>query len=222
MQNTQRIKARLQAEKERLTQTCEKIKLHGLGERQGDVIGELSLYDNHPADVGSETFERGKDIGLWDNAQRLLAQVDHALEKLEAGTYGLCERCNAEIDPDRLEALPWATLCHHCQEGEEARDRNGTERPIEEEVLAQPFGRTFLDNADYTGFDGEDTWQAVARYGTASGPQDVGGVDSYNDAYIDSGERRGAVQDVEEVVIKDIAEPFGQVKPHPKKKSRRS
>lgn len=222
MQNTQDIQARLQAEKERLQQTSEKLEQGGLKERQSDVIGELSLYDNHPADVGSETFERGKDIGLWDNVQRLLAQADHALEKLKAGTYGICERCGQEIDRARLEVLPWATLCHHCQEGEEARERHGTQRPVEEEVLAQPFGRTFLDNTDYTGFDGEDAWQAVARYGTAAGPQDVGGVDSYSDTYIDSSEQRGAVEDVEEVVMEDTAEPFGQAKPRPGKRSRRS
>lgn len=221
MKDTQEIKVRLQAEKERLAQMAERIEQRGLGEQQSDVISELSLYDNHPADVGSETFERGKDIGLWDNTERLLAQVDHALEKLEAGNYGVCERCGQEIDAARLEALPWATLCHYCQEGEEGRDRDNTSRPVEEEILAPPFGRTFLDNADYTGFDGEDTWQAVARYGTASGPQDEGGVDSYNDTYIDASEQRGAVEDVEEVVMEDIAEPFGRAKPRPERKSRR-
>ncbi|HHT71708.1 MAG TPA: conjugal transfer protein TraR [Firmicutes bacterium] len=222
MQNTQEIKTRLQAEKERLKQLSGRIEQGGLQERQSDVIGELSLYDNHPADVGSETFERGKDIGLWDNTRRLLAQVDQALRKLASGTYGICDQCENKIDPGRLQVLPWATLCSGCQEKEEAQDWDGTQRPVEEEVLAQPFGRTFLDNTDYTGFDGEDAWQAVARYGTASGPQDVGGVDSYSDTYIDSSEHRGAVEDVEEVVMEDKAEPFGRAKPRPGKKSRLS
>ncbi|HHV07136.1 MAG TPA: conjugal transfer protein TraR [Firmicutes bacterium] len=222
MENTQKIRDRLQKEKDRLLLRTEKIKERGLGQRQSDVIGELSMYDNHPADVGSETFERGKDIGLWDNAQRLLAQVDHALERLEEGFYGTCERCKEEIESARLDVAPWATLCRFCQEQEEIQKHRGTERPLEEEVLAYPFGRTFLDNTDYTGFDGEDAWQAVERYGTAAGPQDVGGVDSYSDTYIDSSEQRGAVEDVEEVVMEDIAEPFGRAKPRPGKKSRRN
>lgn len=222
MQNTQKIKDQLLEEKERLQQLSIKMKQSGFQDKQSDVVGELSVYDNHPADLGSETFERGKDIGLWDNTQRLLAQVDQALEKLEIGTYGICDRCGQKIAPARLETLPWATLCHHCQETKEGQERRGMKRPVEEEVLTYPFSRTFLDNADYTGFDGEDTWQAVARYGSSSGPQDVGGVDSYNDTYIDSSEQRGAVEDVEEVVIEDKEEPFGRAKPRPGKKSRRS
>ncbi|MGI6129385.1 MAG: TraR/DksA C4-type zinc finger protein [bacterium] len=222
MENTQEIKERLEAEKERLIRISEEIERTGLAERPSDSVGELSLYDNHPSDMGAEMYERGKDIGLWDNSEQLLAQVDHALEKLEAGDYGVCERCGEQIDTARLNALPWATLCYHCQEREEARDRDTATRPLEEETLSTPFARTFLDGTDYTGFDGEDSWQAVARYGTASGPQDVGGVDSYNDTYINYDERRGAVESVEEVVMDDIAEPFGRAKPRTDKKSRRS
>jgi hypothetical protein len=72
------------------------------------------------------------------------------------------------------------------------------------------------------GFDGEDAWQAAARYGTSEGPQDVGGVDSYNDTYINSDEQRGAVEDVEEVVIEDPAELFGRARPSPGRSRRRS
>ena len=92
-------------------------------------------------------------------------------------------------------------------------------RPVEEDILSTPFSRTFLDDTSYTGFDGEDSWQAVARYGSASGPQDVGGVDSYDDTYIDSNEQRGVVEDVEEVVLEDPREPFGKAKPRPDKKT---
>ena len=125
MMQNRKVKARLQAEKRRLKHLSTKIKQEGLSQGQGDSLGELSLYDNHPADVGTETFERGKDIGLWDNIQRLETQVDRALKKLGSGTYGICEHCGQKIDPARLEILPWATLCYHW----EGRRKNTAGQP---------------------------------------------------------------------------------------------
>jgi hypothetical protein len=118
---------------------------------------------------------------------------------MDKGIYGICEDCDREIAPERLEALPYTTLCLECQHREE--DHHQTrERPIEEEVLGAPFGRTFLDDADYTGFDGEDAWQAVARYGTSESPSDLGGVDSYNDLFIDADhETQGVVELTDEI-----------------------
>ncbi|NMA54755.1 MAG: conjugal transfer protein TraR [Firmicutes bacterium] len=176
MQN-RKVKARLQAEKRRLKHLSTKIKQEGLSQGQGDSLGELSLYDNHPADVGTETFERGKDIGLWDNIQRLETQVDRALKKLGSGTYGICEHCGQKIDPARLEILPWATLCYHCGK-EEGKTRPDSQRPVEEDVLAQPFSRTFRADIDDSGFDREDAWEAVARYGTSSRSDDENEWDS--------------------------------------------
>jgi ribosome-binding protein aMBF1 (putative translation factor) len=152
----------------------------------------------------------------------LLAKVEEALARIEEGTYGRCELCGREIDAERLEAVPWTTLCRECKEKKERREGRPSRRPVEEVALDKPFGRTFLDNTDYVGFDGEDAWQAVARHGTAEGPQDVGGVDSYNDTYINSDEQRGAVEDVEEVVIEDPAELFGRARPSPGRLRRRS
>jgi len=52
---------------------------------QREAINELSAYDNHPGDLGTETFERAKDLGLKDNALGLLNEIDGALEKIESG-----------------------------------------------------------------------------------------------------------------------------------------
>lgn len=115
------IKKRLQAERERLEQ-----ELHEIMERtslSSDVeqVSELSTYDDHPADLASETFEREKDLAMEGNIQDLLEKVDTALEKLEEGTYGLCDSCGVEINPNRLEALPYASLCLNCQDRLEGR-----------------------------------------------------------------------------------------------------
>jgi len=114
-------KKRLLAEKERLEQ-----ELHEIVERtslSSDVeqVTEMSTYDDHPADLASETFEREKDLALESNIQDLLGKVDTALEKIEDNTYGLCDSCGIEINPNRLEALPWASLCLNCQDRLEGR-----------------------------------------------------------------------------------------------------
>ena len=152
-------------------------------------IDELSMYDNHPADIGTETFEREKDLGLKRNAERQLAALDEAMERLEAGEYGVCEKCGATIPPERLEAVPETTLCVECSAGEDWHAIERQRRPAEEDVMYPPFGRSFTDD-DQTqvGYDGEDVWQELERYGTAT-----------ND-YDDEDERRGAVSLVEEIV----------------------
>jgi DnaK suppressor protein len=73
-------------------------------------------YGNHMADDATEAFEQAKDLALLQNAQRLLEQVRDALGRLEDGMYGKCENCGQQIDPARLEALPYVTLCLRCQQ----------------------------------------------------------------------------------------------------------
>ena len=78
-----------------------------------DEIGELgsSSIDDHPGDLATETHDRELDQGLEENAGEVLAEIDAALKRIEQGTYGKCQVCGREIDPARLEARPWATLC---------------------------------------------------------------------------------------------------------------
>jgi RNA polymerase-binding protein DksA len=84
---------------------------------QADAAGAENLgYGNHMADHASEAFEQAKGLALRQNAEQLLTQVEDALERFDQGTYGLCRHCGAEIDPARLKALPYATLCLHCQQ----------------------------------------------------------------------------------------------------------
>ena len=73
-------------------------------------------YGNHMADDATEAFEQAKELALHENAKQLLVRVTNALERFDQGRYGTCERCGVEIDPARLEALPYATLCLHCQQ----------------------------------------------------------------------------------------------------------
>ena len=73
------------------------------------------------ADQGSATFERELDMTFEENEREALDDVKAALDRVKAGTYGVCSRCGAEIPAARLEAMPTATLCIKCKEVEESR-----------------------------------------------------------------------------------------------------
>lgn len=183
----------LEDTRDRLLATISRLEETGLGDTMSDSLGELSMYDNHPGDVGDAVFERGKDVALRDNAHVLLEEVEAALDKLARGTYGVCEKCGRAIGEERLEALLWATHCFDCQRREEVADP--TPRPLEEEALEPPFHRTFLDSArfDFVGFDGEDALQAALKYGSSDSPQDIPGAYDYKALWPNSNERQGIV-----------------------------
>lgn len=195
----QRFRERLTEEKQRIEAELAHSRSFDLEEPLTESVQELSGYDNHPADLGSETFEREKDLGLRNNTAEIYQRIGEALERIDNGRYGICEDCGREIDLERLEALPYTTLCIDCQRQEE--DHHQTRhRPIEEEVLMPPFGRTFLDNTDDVATDGEDIWQSVARYGTSESPSDLSGVSNYGDLFADADEPQGVAEDVESVM----------------------
>lgn len=146
-----------------IRQRLERTGDYGLDDAMADNIGELSMYDNHPADVASELFERGKDVALRDSDHIRLQEIDRALEAIENGSYGTCDVCHQPIAPERLEAFPTSLLCVTCKKKDEAIHPSGG-RPVEELYLWPGFGRTNLDNTSAVMFDGEDAWQAVDRF----------------------------------------------------------
>ena len=76
-----------------------------------DETGEDAVYDNHLADTATVTFDRELDYTLEENEENLLAEIDAALKRIEDGTYGTCRICGRPIGEERLEAVPWTTLC---------------------------------------------------------------------------------------------------------------
>lgn len=77
--------------------------------------------DENPAEAGTATFEREKHLSIANNVQDLLVKSTKAIEKIEAGSYGICESCGGPIDAERLAALPHALLCIQCKKAEERR-----------------------------------------------------------------------------------------------------
>jgi len=101
---------RLKKEK---TQMLERLKQLKGGQvsgerREGSPFGKRE-------EEASEAFELEKRLGLEKRLTNTVAEIEHALEKYEAGTYGLCDSCGQPIEPARLEALPQASLCLGCK-----------------------------------------------------------------------------------------------------------
>jgi YteA family regulatory protein len=178
-----------------------------------ESMGELSSYDNHPADEGTELYEREKDIALNEHYQFELRNINHALEAMEKGTYGNCEVCGKEIPLERLEALPNTTYCI-----EHSPDQvTSHKRPVEEGVLMPPFGKFAMDEKnENVAFDAEDSWQTVASWGTSETPSDLAfPQDSYNDIYSEADENIGYVEDYENFVGNDMYGNNIKVYPNP-------
>ncbi len=105
----ERYRRALEGERERLRHARDAVHHDGsLLEETGDLaIGS----GDHIADSASETFMRELDGGLEENADHILAEIEAALARIEDGTYGTCSTCGKEIGAERLDAVPYATLC---------------------------------------------------------------------------------------------------------------
>jgi RNA polymerase-binding transcription factor DksA len=111
MTSDQLIRGRLVSERERLAGLRAGIGSDLAEETQNGSRSELSAADQHPADTATEMFDRERDAGIVESLDGELADVEAALERLEAGTYGTCEACGRPIGSERLEALPATRYC---------------------------------------------------------------------------------------------------------------
>jgi DnaK suppressor protein len=86
--------------------------------RLGDTVSEAG---DDEADASSKLYEREHELALTRNTRELLEQTEHALARIDAGTYGVCESCGKPIGKARLLAFPRATLCVECKQRQERR-----------------------------------------------------------------------------------------------------
>jgi len=98
------LKAQLEAERADLVAQLAEL---GHGASPADPL----TYDANFADSSQVTAEKGETEALAATLQESLEAVDAALHRMDEGTYGLCDRCQAPIAPARLEAMPSATRC---------------------------------------------------------------------------------------------------------------
>ncbi|MDX6503811.1 MAG: hypothetical protein QOE29_936 [Gaiellaceae bacterium] len=107
--DTEHFRALLNEERERASIALEH--LHAGNSSSLEDQTDESPSDNHMAEMATVTVEREIDYGLEENVEQILEAIDAALARIEAGTYGICLRCGKPIGIDRLEAIPYATLC---------------------------------------------------------------------------------------------------------------
>lgn len=112
LMESEHARTRLDEERERLQALKDEYNAEGLHDETEDAsLGELSSLDQHQADVGTETFNRERDLSILEQVETELGDVEHALRRLDDGTYGTCEACGKPIPDERLEALPAARFC---------------------------------------------------------------------------------------------------------------
>ena len=80
-----------------------------------EVEGEVSTYNTHPADMSSIAQEREKAFLLASHNRQVLKQINNAIERINNGTFGVCEVCGEKIDVERLSLIPFANLCLSCK-----------------------------------------------------------------------------------------------------------
>jgi YteA family regulatory protein len=161
----QKLKDELLKEKEEILHQLRVTEGMGLEEGYASqkASGELSQYDNHPADEATALYEREKDFVLRELREEQLQDIEVALEKMEKGTYGIDEETGEAISLERLEALPTArtvkkntpnTFVNH-------------DRPIEEQVLRN-MEKEYATNSQETEFNEQNAYDIVASFNQTS------------------------------------------------------
>lgn len=142
-----------------------------------EATGELSMYDNHPADMGTALYEREKDLTLHEHAESEIAKIEIALKAIENHTYGKCEICGNSIPFERLEIIPFAT---HCVEHAEI-----VEQSVQEDIAINELENPFERTKDPQAIDYENSFHEVAEFGTSDSPSDF--TDSEKPTYLNDG-----------------------------------
>lgn len=112
--DVQAFKERLLMLRSRLRGDVTQLAESALKKNRTQSNGDLSSMPIHMADIGSDNFEQEFTLSLIESDGNTLAKIEAALDRVEDGSYGLCEECGAKIPKQRLLAVPYATMCVKC------------------------------------------------------------------------------------------------------------
>ncbi|REJ08612.1 TraR/DksA C4-type zinc finger protein [Halobacillus trueperi] len=154
--------------------------------------GELSQYDNHPADSGTELYEREKDIALLGHLEEELSDIQYSLKQMQKGTYGICEETGRQIPKERLEAMPTARTIAKASSNQ---DISG-DRPVEEDVLTE-LENNYGRNADDPEYNEQNAYEQVASFNQSSMTYD-------DSSLMDNQDGVGYVEEFEPFVSTDM------------------
>lgn len=116
------FRKKLLQEREVLEKQYRDLEEGNLHNSQSEFSGEMPFEEEYAAS-GTTTFERERDLSLSENVKDILKRVNEALDRIDNGTFGLCEMCGTPIPEERLKALPYANLCITCKQKEEKASR---------------------------------------------------------------------------------------------------
>ncbi len=107
----ERFKLILLEKRREILRNVNEIEDEALKKSRLDASGDLSSMPIHMADLGTDNYEQEFALGLMDSERKLLQEIDDAMQRIEQGTYGICEGTGKPIAKARLEAKPWARYC---------------------------------------------------------------------------------------------------------------
>jgi DnaK suppressor protein len=116
-----------------LTRRLEQLLMEA--EKTRNTVKSTEEAPSDPMDQASDNVERDFLLRLRDRESKLIAKIKEALERIEDGTFSICEECGGQISVKRLRARPMATLCIDCKSEQEA-----LEKRKEIEAVTQPSG----------------------------------------------------------------------------------
>lgn len=161
---------------------------------------ELSNYDNHPAELGTELFQVEHNQALKVHEEHLLKDIKDAIKRIDENKFGKCAFCGKDISAERLEVIPYARLCIECEEDKAVTPQIlRSIRPNEELILDAPMGRKYLNKREDDEHEGMDQLNDLMKYGSADSPQDMGGYHDYEEYYTNEIDRQGIVDDMDRI-----------------------
>lgn len=209
MNNIEKFKQKLIKYGQEIENVIRTMNENRTADQENDYPTELSNYDNHPAELGTELYMISLNNALMIHQENLLQEVRNALEKIEKGEYGKCELCGKKIPEERLEAIPYARLCLECQEENEQKEEPEREvRSNEELVMDVPFGRKYLNKQEDDEYEGLDYLNDLMKYGSSDTPQDMGGYKEYIEFYTNKIDNQGIVDKMDKVANDEYEEQY--------------
>lgn len=195
------LKDILLTEQEQISDRIQEDKETVIEKSERDASAELSAYDNHPGDLGTELFEKERDMALTNHAEGESEKINAALKAIEDGSYCTCKTCEENIPYARLEAVPTTLYCvEHTPKQQTVRDR-----PVEEEILIPSQGDHFENRRADDINDKEDSFAEVARFGTSETPSDfTKDTANYDELYETEDETDGFPEKYEGYLGNDI------------------
>ncbi|QAT61540.1 MULTISPECIES: TraR/DksA C4-type zinc finger protein [Tissierellales] len=178
----------LGSEKKKVEKIIERMEYSDDSSSMERYYSELSFYDNHPGDLGTEMFMMEQDKGMKDKLNDTLKEIEVSESKLYNDKFGLCDNCGRKIEDERLEIIPYANLCAECSKKKALSD----EEKIFE-TKPESMKSFFPANGDKVEFDSEDSYQAVDRYNRVK-----------NDPSFSTGDYRGMLDEDDTGTVEEV------------------